>query len=687
VALQAMASPLCPRHRLAWATPHAVPRPVLIGPGRSAVSSSARRLRQPQSPCVLAVPSSVRSLRTVLAASREPIAGGQDHEAELLGSGASSHSAEDSPWTFQQLVSVLSGLLGSLLSATAFSRQREASRARRSADKGGSDAAAKSGARIVQQLGGSLLDAEAESPLFSLGPIPPCTRASSLREPGRHFTIITTAALPWLTGTAVNPLLRALNLARSRRPVLFVIPWLELEDQKHVFPNGQTFLDRQTQEEAIFKWCRERAKIDPAHLPFQLRWYSAKWVKKLQSIFPTGDCSDELGTDDPRDVLILEEPEHLCWYHHGQRWPLLFRHVIGVVHTNYQDYMSKHKDLDVPEELMEASVFAASTMVCSAYCDVNIKLSDTIMPLPNEVTCNVHGVREDFLRIGDSRVQQDVADAAAEPGTVSAYYLGKAVFEKGWGELLDLLEAAGPELSGVKIDGFGSGFDYDSIAARGELVSQQGARLEMHPGIDHANEAIHGYGVLVNPSTSDVLCTVTVEALAMGKHCVLARHPSNRFFEEYFPSRCHFFRVGETASFVAAVRAAVAAGPPRPLPPEVRRVLTWEAATERLFEAAEVRVLSGPFQRPSEAAASRLAYRLHYDLQEDTPLLADLIKEATLGEATPWAEYLAEWRITNLGELRRQAQELKPPEHIQEHERYLRDRVEELSSIFTRSKH
>jgi len=543
------------------------------------------------------------------------------------------HEKQDEPWTFQQLISLISGFIGSILSLNAYSQFREATKQRETLVSQSNSrklpGTTSKAARIVQQLGGSLLDAEAESPLFSLGPVPTCTVASNLRGPDRHFTIITTAALPWRTGTAVNPLLRALYLAKSGRPVILYIPFLEKADQGYVFAEGVSFSSPEEQEKVVREWCEERAKMDLNALNLQFRWYPAKYTLNLGSIFPTGDCTQNLRPSDPKDVLILEEPEHLCWFHSGQRWPNLFRHVIGIVHTNYSDYLNIDKNL--PMELKEGSVFAASTLVCSAYCDVNVKLSDTIMPLPNEVTCNVHGVRSEFLAIGDR------SHKSAE-GAPKAYYLGKALYPKGWRELLDLLTMAGPELSDLVMDGFGSGPDYEEILEESKSLNETSATLNMNPGIDHADTPIHGYGVLINPSTSDVLCTVTVEALAMGKHIVLARHVSNRFFER-FKDRCHFFEIGDVVSFTRAVKEALAAGDPSPLPAEDRYSLTWEAAVERLFDAAEVRVLSGPFERPSQASFSRLAYDVHFGVMKDDTVLADIIRRTTFGEE----EYARYW--------------------------------------------
>ena len=94
------------------------------------------------------------------------------------------------------------------------------------------------------------------------------TPQSDLTRKGRYFTIVTTAALPWMTGTSVNPLLRAAHLVRKTRTinhddrqwVTLVVPWLELEeDQQELY--HRVFENEGGQEEYMRTWLRREADM------------------------------------------------------------------------------------------------------------------------------------------------------------------------------------------------------------------------------------------------------------------------------------------------------------------------------------------------------------------------------------------------------------------------------------------
>lgn len=171
-------------------------------------------------------------------------------------------------------------------------------------------------------------------------------------------------------------------------------------------------------------------------------------------------------------MAVLEEPEHLTWYHHGKRWTDKFQHVVGIMHTNYLDYARREEGGAAKAAILRF----INGWVCRAHCHKVIKLSDAVQDLPRQCTQFVHGVSPQFLQVGAAKAEAARARAqalaptagdAASPEEHSspvwprgAYFLGKVVWAKGYTELLDLLEKhqqAGHVLLPINV--YGSGAD------------------------------------------------------------------------------------------------------------------------------------------------------------------------------------------------------------------------------------
>lgn len=224
------------------------------------------------------------------------------------------------------------------------------------------------------------------------------TYDSDLLRPDRKFFIVTTASLPWMTGTAINPLLRAAYLKKQMpcSDVTLVVPWLELPDDRlKVYGTKHGFQNPSEQEAHVRDWLRHKANLPEQADSLQILWYPGRYHGIMMSIFSTQDvCS--LIPDKDADVCVLEEPEHLSWFRaEATPWTKKFNHVVGIVHTNYKAYVG----------IMAPFVSEMSTLVVRAYCHKLIKLSAVLQTFSpdKDVVSNVNGVRSEFIVEGERR--------------------------------------------------------------------------------------------------------------------------------------------------------------------------------------------------------------------------------------------------------------------------------------------
>ena len=280
------------------------------------------------------------------------------------------------------------------------------------------------------------------------------TKESDLRDTSRNIHVVTTASLPWMTGTAVNPLLRALYLQKSRTnnaKVTLMIPWVENEEERkdvydrNVFSQGKT--GRAEQEAYVRTWAKEKAGMVEESQTLRIQFYVARYLKKVGSILPLVDLCG-LIPEDQADVAILEEPEHLNWLAlptfqaAGDKvrddffptsdlgWTQKFNHVVGIVHTNYPAYVRSY-GVRGSRRLSAKTIHALNVLVCRAYCHRLVKLSATLPVLAKykETVCNVHGVRGDFLSDGrEGRIE--------DPNSARVYFIGKILWAKGFDYML-----------------------------------------------------------------------------------------------------------------------------------------------------------------------------------------------------------------------------------------------------------
>jgi digalactosyldiacylglycerol synthase len=260
-----------------------------------------------------------------------------------------------------------------------------------------------------------------------------------------------------------------------------------------------------------------------------------------------------------------------------------------------------------PAGYLSSSLLAGvNRHVVQLNCHRVVKLSSALQVFAPMIECvdNIHGVREVYLREGERRRLAATTSKVVSRGNTKqrwVYFIGKLLWAKGFDHLLDL-QSAFRERTGdfFEVDVYGSGPDECEIRRAFSGNDPDNGRItwswcsrknRWRPCLpvnfmgqaDHSSLAGDEHSIFINPSLTEVLCTTTAEAIAMGKWAIIPKHPSNAFFEQ-FPNVLLYRNRRE---FVTNLQHTLLNDPPH-ISDKHASLLTWEAATTRFINSAAI---------------------------------------------------------------------------------------------------
>ena len=179
---------------------------------------------------------------------------------------------------------------------------------------------------------------------------------------------------------------------------------------------------------------------------------------------------DEEEKSNPKEKFNIKESQQLGWAEK-------FRHVVGIIHTNYAAYARQN---GVGTAVLGDPINIASALVVRAYCHKIIKLSP-VLPIfakGKETTENVHGVRNEFLfpPRKSSLDDMETIEGASKFSHAEIYFIGKIVWAKGFDLMLKVQDRYRRK----------SG-DYFSIDIYGSGPDEEQIKRAFHGRIDHEN--------------------------------------------------------------------------------------------------------------------------------------------------------------------------------------------------------